>query len=225
MPVFFGAALGNLLRGVPLTAEGWFELPLFTDFSARPPVGILDWYTVLVGLFALAALGAHGGAFIAWKTDGPLQDRSRSAAGGLPSPPPSSGRSSRRDGARQPGLPERPRAPPARPRSRRRRSRRDWSRFSAACRRRRERAAFLGSCAFLAGLSAATAACVYPVMLRATGDAALSMTVSNGAGDPPGCASALGWFSIGFPLALAYLAALFRMHRGKAVAASDGQGY
>jgi cytochrome bd-type quinol oxidase subunit 2 len=58
LPVFFGAALGNLLRGVPLTSEGWFELPLFTDFSARPPVGVLDWYTVSVGVFALAALCA-----------------------------------------------------------------------------------------------------------------------------------------------------------------------
>ena len=47
----------------------------------------------------------------------------------------------------------------------------------------------------------------------------------NGAGDPSGLRVALGWFSIGFPLALAYLAALFRMHRGKAVAAADGEGY
>ena len=56
LPVFLGAALGNLLRGVPLDADGWFELALFTDFSAREPVGILDWYTILVGVFALAAL-------------------------------------------------------------------------------------------------------------------------------------------------------------------------
>src|SRR5260370_28951370 len=62
LPVFLGAALGNLLRGVPLTAEGWFELPLFTDFTTREPVGLLDWYTVLVGVFALATLAGHGGA-------------------------------------------------------------------------------------------------------------------------------------------------------------------
>ena len=78
LPVFFGAALGNLLRGVPLSADGWFELPLFTDFSARQPVGILDWYTLLVGFFALAALLAHGGTFLAWKTSGAVQERSRS---------------------------------------------------------------------------------------------------------------------------------------------------
>src|SRR5512134_2697212 len=79
LPVFFGAALGNLLRGVPLDGDGWFSLALFTDFSAREPVGILDWYTVLVGVFALAALAAHGALFLSWKTDGPVQLRSRAA--------------------------------------------------------------------------------------------------------------------------------------------------
>ena len=34
LPVLFGAALGNLLRGVPLDSSGWFALSLFTDFSA-----------------------------------------------------------------------------------------------------------------------------------------------------------------------------------------------
>jgi cytochrome d ubiquinol oxidase subunit II len=77
LPVFFGAALGNLMRGVPLDADGWFELALFTDFSAREPVGILDWYTLLVGIFALTALLAHGAVFLSWKTDGPVQARSR----------------------------------------------------------------------------------------------------------------------------------------------------
>lgn len=43
LPVFFGAALGNLIRGVPLDSGGWFELALFTDFTAKDPVGILDW--------------------------------------------------------------------------------------------------------------------------------------------------------------------------------------
>jgi cytochrome bd ubiquinol oxidase subunit II len=80
LPVFFGAALGNLLRGVPLDRDGWFSLALFTDFSARDPVGILDWYTVLVGIFAAAALTAHGGAYLTWKTEGVVRERSRRAA-------------------------------------------------------------------------------------------------------------------------------------------------
>jgi cytochrome bd ubiquinol oxidase subunit II len=43
LALFFGAALGNLLRGLPIDERGWFSLTLFTDFSARAPVGILDW--------------------------------------------------------------------------------------------------------------------------------------------------------------------------------------
>ena len=49
LAVFLGAAFGNLMRGVPLDRDGWFALPLFTNFSAREPVGILDWYTILTG--------------------------------------------------------------------------------------------------------------------------------------------------------------------------------
>ena len=83
LPVLFGAALGNLVRGLPLDAEGWFSLPLFTDFTARAPVGILDWYTVLAGVFALTALAGHGATFLLWKSDGPVHERSRRAAGRL----------------------------------------------------------------------------------------------------------------------------------------------
>src|SRR5262249_1225973 len=52
LAVLLGAALGNLVRGVPIDGSGWFSLALFTDWSARNPVGILDWYTVATGLFA-----------------------------------------------------------------------------------------------------------------------------------------------------------------------------
>src|SRR4030095_13018403 len=77
LAVFFGAAFGNLMRGVPLDRDGWFALPLFTNFSARDPVGILDWYTILTGVFALLALAAHGAVFLVWKTDGAVHERSR----------------------------------------------------------------------------------------------------------------------------------------------------
>src|SRR5262245_8799180 len=67
---WLGGGLGRLVGGLPIGADGWFALPLFTDFSARGPVGILDWYTVLSGVFALVALSAHGAAFLAWKASG-----------------------------------------------------------------------------------------------------------------------------------------------------------
>src|SRR5712671_3892392 len=34
--IFYGAALGNVVRGVPLTAEGWFFAPLWTDLRVGP---------------------------------------------------------------------------------------------------------------------------------------------------------------------------------------------
>jgi cytochrome d ubiquinol oxidase subunit II len=225
LPVFLGAALGNLLRGVPLNADGWFELDLFTDFTARPPVGILDWYTVLVGVFALAALVGHGAAYLVWKTDGPVQARSRKAGRWFYSAvavlwPIVTVATVKVNTTFFTGLTRRPLA---------------WmlgviafAGLAAAFRGLaggRDSTAFLGSGTFLAGLSAATAACVYPVMLRATGDPALSITASSGGGDPEGLKTALGWFAIGLPLAVFYFVVVHRLHRGKAVAAAEGEGY
>src|SRR6202046_1738771 len=60
LAIFFGAALGNVVRGVPLDATGYFFEPLWTNFKLGPQVGILDWYTVLIGAMALVTLTAHG---------------------------------------------------------------------------------------------------------------------------------------------------------------------
>jgi cytochrome bd ubiquinol oxidase subunit II len=225
LAVFFGAAFGNLLRGVPLDAEGWFTLALFTDFTARDPVGILDWYTILTGVFALVALGAHGALFLAWKTDGAVHERSRrvarrfwiavavfwplvTAASHLVNPTlfPTMGRSGLAAvavvvaiGGIVTVLVRLPRGG-----------------FLSA---------FLGSCAFLLGIIAASAASYFPVMLRATGGDALSITAYTGGGDEASLRTALRWFLVGSPLALLYLAVVFRLHRGKAVAAAEGEGY
>jgi cytochrome d ubiquinol oxidase subunit II len=56
LAIFFGAALGNVVRGAPLDAEGNFFLPLWTNFQPSGEVGILDWYTVLVAVTAFCAL-------------------------------------------------------------------------------------------------------------------------------------------------------------------------
>ncbi len=221
LPVFFGAALGNLLRGVPLSPEGWFELALFTDFSAREPVGILDWYTLLVGLFALTALLAHGATFLAWKTRGPVQDRSRRAGVRLLvavalSWPLVTVATARVNQTFAASLARRPLAWLLAGTALA-----GWISAFAFLQRGRQRAAFLGSCAFLAGLSTATAACVFPVLLRSIGDPARSMTADNAAGDPAGLSTALRWFAIGFPLAVAYFAVNFRLHRGASTPAAD----
>src|SRR5205814_6014523 len=70
LTIFYGAALGNVIRGVPLDSNHVFFEALWTDFnplSANP--GILDWYTVLIGLMALAVLTTHGASYIAFKTE------------------------------------------------------------------------------------------------------------------------------------------------------------
>jgi cytochrome bd-type quinol oxidase subunit 2 len=60
LAIFFGAALGNVIRGVPLNAEGYFFEPLGTHFRLGPHPGILDWYTVMAGVVALVTFTAHG---------------------------------------------------------------------------------------------------------------------------------------------------------------------
>jgi cytochrome d ubiquinol oxidase subunit II len=75
--IFFGAALANVLRGVPLQADGYFFLPLWTNWQPGPHPGILDWYTVIGGLVALVALTLHGALWLTIKTSGELERRAR----------------------------------------------------------------------------------------------------------------------------------------------------
>ncbi len=77
LTVFFGAALANVLRGVPLQADGYFFLPLWTNWQPGIHPGILDWYTVIGGLVALVALTLHGALWLTIKTSGELAQRAR----------------------------------------------------------------------------------------------------------------------------------------------------
>lgn len=225
LPVLLGAALGNVLRGVPLDASGYFSLPLWTHFWVTPWPGILDWYTVLIGVFALVTMAAHGSLFLAWKTQGPVHDRSVAlsmklwgavvviwlvatvASFGV-----------------TPGLFQNlPKSPLA------------WLAvliFVAGLvsvfvgvRRQKYLMAFLGSGAFILGILAATAACVYPVMLKSTLDPAYSLTAQNALAGRIGLNAALGWWFIAFVIVLGYYTYLFRFHRGKVKAVAEGEGY
>lgn len=80
LSIFFGAALGNIVRGVPLTGDGYFFEPLWTTFTVVPEAGILDWFTVVLGLVSVATLTLHGVNYIAMKTVGEVQLRARRAA-------------------------------------------------------------------------------------------------------------------------------------------------
>jgi cytochrome d ubiquinol oxidase subunit II len=224
-PVLFGAALGNLIRGVPLRDDGWFALSLFESFSPRGTLGILDWYTVLAGLLALVAVAHHGALFLVWKTDGAVRERCLASAARLfPAVVILWLSATVATGAVAPavftGLRERPLA---------------WlctALFLAglatsflARRAGRELLAFVGSGAFLLGVLAATAASLYPTMIRALPDPALSLTALNAAAGRASLTKGLLWWPFGFVLALVYFAILFRVHRGKAQAAAEGEGY
>ena len=80
LALFFGVALGNVIRGVPLDSSGYFFEPLWTNFKLSDRTGILDWYTVLIGLVALVTITAHGSYYIALKTDADLSRRARGFA-------------------------------------------------------------------------------------------------------------------------------------------------
>ena len=225
LAVLFGAALGNLIRGLPLDANGWFSLPLFTNFAPHDPVGILDWYTVLTGVFALAALTTHGAAFLAWKTDGPVQERSRRVAA----------RGFLVVAVLWPAITIATRiaapdffAPfPSRPLA--------WlggvaavaglATLARATRRGLDRRSFLGSCTFLAGLMVATAACMFPALLRSSGASSLAITAYTASNDRAGLTTAISWWCIGFPLAILYFVMVFWMHRGKVPVAAEGEGH
>ena len=80
LAIFYGAALGNVVRGVPLGPDHYFFLPLFTNWRVGPQPGILDWYTVLSGVLALVALASHGAHYVALKTEADVNQRARSIA-------------------------------------------------------------------------------------------------------------------------------------------------
>jgi cytochrome d ubiquinol oxidase subunit II len=66
-----GVALGNIVRGVPIGANGYFQLTLFH---------ILNWYALLVGLLAVLVLCAQAASFLAVRAEGDLGARAQSLA-------------------------------------------------------------------------------------------------------------------------------------------------
>src|ERR1700674_5309413 len=80
LAIFFGAALGNVVRGVPLDAQGYFFEPLWTDFRFGANAGILDWYTILIGVAAYLALAIHGSLWVAYKCEAEIAERARRIA-------------------------------------------------------------------------------------------------------------------------------------------------
>lgn len=72
LALLFGVAVANVLRGVPLDANGEFQ----GSFSL-----MLNPFAVLGGVLSVATLSLHGATWLALKTDGTLQPRARRVVG------------------------------------------------------------------------------------------------------------------------------------------------
>jgi cytochrome bd ubiquinol oxidase subunit II len=212
LAIFFGAALGNVVRGVPLDRAGDFFLPLWTDFSAGKDAGILDWYTILVAVAALLTLTAHGALWLALKNEGDLELRARALAarvwwGVLGSVILITLVSFRI----QPHLQE---SFAARP----------WAYIfplialvgligSKLVNGALD--AFLASCIFIVGMLTSVAAGLYPYLLPSNSQPALSLTVMNAAAPRYGLEIGLIWFIPGMLLATGYFLYTYRSFSGK----------
>ena len=221
-PVLLGAALGHLIRGVPLRGDGWFELSFFESFSPRGTLGILDWYTVASGVLSLVAILHHGALFLAWKAEGPVRERSRRIAAKLYVPLVALWALGTLLTAWLvddlfSSLAQRPLA---------------WAASAlllvglavsgAARRRGRDLFAFLGSGAFLLGVLGSTAASIYPTMIRSIDPAVPSLTALDSAADASSLAAGLRWWPVGIVLVIGYYVLLFRLHSGRVRSSSEG---
>jgi cytochrome d ubiquinol oxidase subunit II len=66
LPILLGVAMGNVLRGLPLSADGAYGGSF---------LGLLNPYAVLIGLLSLVACTMHGAAYLACKTEAEAQAR------------------------------------------------------------------------------------------------------------------------------------------------------
>ncbi len=217
LAVVFGIALGNVIRGVPLDKSGNFFLPLWTDLWPAGEVGIIDWYTLLVGVAAALMLAVHGGLWLVLKLDGELQERARIFAGRcwnilLPVIVLATVASF----ALQPNLMRQMRTQP-------------WGVLFAVLaaagmiaervlsRRRRDLEAFLASGLSIAGMLSCAAFGVFPNVLPSNISPGLSLTIYNAAAGEYGLSVALFWFIPGMALAIGYSAFVYRRFAGKLV--------
>lgn len=216
LAIFFGAALGNVIRGVPLNAEGYFFEPLWTDFRTTGTTGILDWFTVLSGVVAFVALTVHGANYLAVKTVGEMNARSRKLVGnGWYALVAVTFLSLIAVANLREDLLFNYRNYPV-----------TWLVPVAVAGAlsaikyfniiRNDKAAFISSSLYLAFMLVGAVVALFPTILPAI-DPARSLTIYNSAAGYYGLSIGLIWWSIGFVIAIGYFAFLFRTFKGKVV--------
>jgi cytochrome d ubiquinol oxidase subunit II len=224
LAIFFGAALGNVVRGVPLDASGYFFEPLWTNFRLGDDPGILDWYTILVGVLALFALVMHGALWVRMKTGSAVSRRAGKLAwqawwGVVALTALVTALTFRI----QPQVKENFRTWPAGY---------VFPLLAVAgiagvvyeLRKGAERNAFLASCAYLAGMLTSVVFGVYPMVLPAR-NPVYSLTVAGAKAADYGLKVGLAWWIIGIILASGYFTYVYRSFAGKVVIDKDSHGY
>lgn len=216
--ILFGAALGNVIRGVPLAADHYFFVPLWTDFMPGAKPGALDWYTILCAVVSVAVLALHGGLYIILKTEGALNARMRAIVKWL-WPLVAVGSIAALVGtvAVRPRLLDNYRTSPV-----------GWAipvvviaalgaifyftRAGDALK------AFLASCLYIVAMLSGAAFALYPVLLPSSGDPALSVTIWNASAGASSLSIGLIWWSFGMVVAIGYFVLVYTMFRGKVTA-------
>lgn len=227
LAIFLGAALGNVVRGVPLNADGYFFEPLWTNFMVGANNGILDWYTVTCGVVALVTLVVHGSLYLATKTEGGLNERSRHVARVLwPVQLVLTGASLAATMYVRPGVVNNflkwpvgyliPVVVVA-----------SLAYLFIAERTRNDKGAFLASCGYIVGMLVGAAFALYPIVLPASTDPNYSLTIYNTATGAHGMQVGFVWWGIGIILAAAYFVFIYHMFRGKVRVeeGASGHGY
>lgn len=215
LTIFFGAALANVLRGVPLQADGYFFLPLWTNWQPGPHPGILDWYTVIGGVVALVALTLHGALWLTIKTSGDLFARARRLVNPL---------CLQLAALTVISLGATIHVRPA--------SLDNYFNHPITFvvpvgvvasliaiwifnRRSQPVKAFLSSCFYLFFMLAGACWGLYPVLLPATGGEALNITLARALSGPHTLAVGVIWWAFGMTLAIAYIVFVYGKFRGK----------
>ena len=222
LAVFFGAALGNVIRGVPLGPNGYFFEPLWTNFRVGTENGILDWYTVMAGVVALVTLTIHGSLYVVTKTEGDVARRARGIALALwpvllvltcvsllatyyVRPQVLDNYRKYPLGLLVPAL------------------------VIASlvvmfwgARRHKEKLAFLASSLYITAMLVGAVFALYPLVLPASTDPAYSLTIYNSAAGHYGLVVGFIWWLIGMVIALGYFIFIYRMFRGKVSLESGG---
>lgn len=207
LAIVFGAAIGNVVRGVPLDANQEFFLPLWTDFRVSANPGILDWYTILAGLLALAALAQHGALWIHRKAHEPLESRAEALAHRLtPAVAALTALVTIASFSVRPALIANFASMP-------------WGGIFPLIALGglwmvHSRKSFPASCAYLAGMLASVVFSVYPEVLPAS-PGAKPLTIQNTAASAYGLQVGLVWWIPGLLLAVGYAVFLYRRFAGK----------